>query len=341
MFALFSIRVKHASCAAIVMALLPFTANAEPEKLKFAFFASDREFAYSGVVKPFVDAVNPESKGLIEIAVYPGGALGRTYAQQAQLVLSGVADMAWVHPALTPEQFPDNAVLELPGMFRDAAEASRIFSQLANAGILKGYEDFFVIAAIGSDPVNIHTRTPITSLADLTGKKIRTSSRTEGAVLKALGAEPEVMPINEVANAINAGTIDGATASLEVLTDFGISRFATFHYLLNVGTIPLLIPMNRKKFESLPAGAQEAIRKYSGQWPTKRYIDTVAAYDAEILEKLKSDPRRKVIIPSDQDIAAARAVYDSVATQWAEASPRNGELLKIVKMEIAKMRSTR
>jgi TRAP-type C4-dicarboxylate transport system substrate-binding protein len=335
------ILMTRAFAAAIAIALLALPARAEPIKLKFAFFASDREFAYEGVIKPFVDAVNLEGKGIVEIELYPGGELGRSYTQQAQLVLSGVADMAWVHPALTPDQFPDNTVMELPGLFSDAKEATQVYTRIASTGLLRGYGDFFLIAAVGTEPLTIHTRTPIASLDDLKGLKIRTSNRTEGTALKALGMEPVAVPINQAADAINGGAIDGATAALEVLADFGISRFTTHHYLLRLGTVPLLIVMNRKKFDSLPEVAQNVIRKFSGAWPTTHYIESITTYDAKILEKLKSDPRRKVVYPSQQDLAKARSAFDSIVLQWAGRDPRNRELLTMVEMEITKLRSTR
>jgi TRAP-type C4-dicarboxylate transport system substrate-binding protein len=338
---LFPIFMARACCALIVSALLPFPAGAAPIKLKFSFFSSDREYAYESVVKPFVNAVNLEGKGIVEIELFPSGALGRSYAQQAQLVLSGDADIAWINPALTPEQFPDNSVIELPGLFRDANEAAQVYTRMAGSGSLKGYEDFFLIAAMSTEPLTIHTRSPIASLDDLKGKRIRTGRQTEVAVLRALGMEPVMMPIIPVADAINSGAIDGASAALEVLIDFGISRFTTYHYRLDLGTVPLAIIMNRKKFDSLPTAAQDVIRKFSGAWPVKHYIDAINAYDAEILERLKSDPRRKVIYPSPRDLAVARDVFDTVATQWAGSNPRNRTLLDKVDAEIAEFRSVR
>jgi hypothetical protein len=51
---------------------LPATANADPAVLKLAFFGSDRSTTY----KPFLDAVNAEGKGLVEIVLHSGGVLG-------------------------------------------------------------------------------------------------------------------------------------------------------------------------------------------------------------------------------------------------------------------------
>ena len=138
-------------------------------------------------------------------------------------------------------------MIELPGLFRDANEAAQVYTRMAGSGSLKGYEDFFLIAAMSTEPLTIHTRSQVACLDDLKGMRIRTGRRTEAAVLKALGMEPVTMPIIPVADAINSGALDGASAALEVLIDFGISRFTTNHYRLDLGTVPLAIIMNTGK----------------------------------------------------------------------------------------------
>jgi hypothetical protein len=50
--------------ALFFLVLLPAIANAYPITLKLAFFSSDRSTTYLASVKPFVDAVNTEGKGL-------------------------------------------------------------------------------------------------------------------------------------------------------------------------------------------------------------------------------------------------------------------------------------
>jgi TRAP-type C4-dicarboxylate transport system substrate-binding protein len=327
-------------CAVAACTLVPLAAGADSTKLKFAFFASDREYVYSPVVKAFADAVTLEGKG-VEIELFPSGVLGRNYAGQAQLVLDGTADIAWVNPSLTPELFPDNSVIELPGLFRDTREATGVYARLITSEALSGYSDFFVIAAVGTGPLTIHMRPPMAALGDLKGRKIRTLNRTEGAVLKELGMAPEVMPINRTAEAINRGTIDGATAPPAVLIDFGIARFTRYHYLLDLGAAPLLIVMNRKKFDSLPKASQDVIRKYSGEWAATRYIQATEAYETPILEKLKSDSARTVIYPSRPDLVAAHGAFKTVIGAWANQSSQNRDLLKLVHTEIAKLRSDR
>src|ERR1700689_2083919 len=152
-----------ARSALVSLLLLPGMAAAEPIKLKFSYYTSDREIIYLTAVKPFIDGVNAAATGLIEIDAFTGGSLGKSYAGQTQLVLDGMADFAFVNPGLTPEQFPDDTVMELPGLFRDVREASIVYTHLVASGALRGYEDFFVVGAIAGGPPSIPTRSPISS----------------------------------------------------------------------------------------------------------------------------------------------------------------------------------
>jgi TRAP-type C4-dicarboxylate transport system substrate-binding protein len=326
-------------CALFAFAMLPTALAAEPITLKLAFFSSDREGNYLEAVKPFVDAVN--ASGGVRIDVYLSGALGKSYPGQAQLVLDGGADFAFVNPGLTPDLFPDNTAIALPGLFRDAREATLVYTRMVASGALKGYEEFFVVAALGTGPVSIHTRLPVASLKDLKGKKIRAINPTEVAALKALDISPEILPINQTAEAISHGTIDGSTAEPQALVEFGVARVTSHHYMLRLGTAPLAILMNRKKFESLPNAAQDLIRKYSGEWLAARYIEAYDAKTNPIVEQLKSDPKRTVTLPSQADLDTAQAAFKTVMQEWQARNPHNLKLLMAVEAEIATLRSAR
>jgi TRAP-type transport system periplasmic protein len=328
-----------ARCVLFSFALSSCAAAAEPIKLKLSYYTSDREVLYRTAVKPFVDSVNTAANGLIEIGVFTSGSLGKSYPGQVQLVLDDVADFAFVNPGLTPEQFPDDGVMELPGLFRDVREASFAYTRLVASGALRGYADFFVVAALAGGPQSIHVRPPIAGLADLQGKKIRASNRTEGVVLNALGMSAEVIPITQTAEAISRGTIDGATAPAVILVDFGIARVASYHYFTRLGFAPLMILMNRKKFDSLPKAGQDIIREFSGEWLAKRFAETFEANNDVVTEQLKSDPRRTAIYPSPPEIDTTEKAFAAVKSEWADASPRHRRLLQAVEAEVTRFRS--
>jgi TRAP-type C4-dicarboxylate transport system substrate-binding protein len=328
-----------ARCVLIAVALLPVAAAAEPIKLKMAYFSSDREPPYVSVLQPFADAVNREGKGVIEVVPYSGGVLGRSYAAQAQEVLEGVADMAWVNPSLTPERFPDNDVLEYPGLFRDLREATLVYTRMAAAGALRGYEDFFVISALANFPLMVHTRPPIGSLLDLRGKILRVNNLVEANALKAIGITPVIIPINEVALAIGRGTLDGATVPPNALFAYGVSRITRFHYVAPLGAAPLLFVMNRKKFESLPKAGQDVIRKFSGESTVARFVETYDANNAQAMNDLKSDPNRALIAPPRAELDTLQATFQRGLEKWRDENPRNLELWKLVETELARLRA--
>ncbi|HLH94096.1 MAG TPA: TRAP transporter substrate-binding protein DctP [Xanthobacteraceae bacterium] len=328
-----------ARCAVTVAVLLPVAAFAEPIKLKMAYFSSDQEPPYVSLMEPFAEAVNRDAGGILEIVPYPGGVLGRNYSQQVQQVLDGVADMAWINPNLTPERFPDNEALEFPGLFRDLREASLVFSRLVAAGRLRGYEDFFVIAAGANHSLIINTRPPVEQLSDLRGKTLRVNNQIEGSALKSVGIKPVVVAVNEAALAISRGTLDGAVVSPNALFAYGVSRITRFHYDVPLGAAPLAFLMNRQKFESLPKAGQDVIRKYSGEKATEQFIATYDASNTQVMNDLKADPNRHVIEPTPADLDVLHTVFKSGIERWRNEDPRNPQLWNAVKAEIAKLRS--
>jgi TRAP-type C4-dicarboxylate transport system substrate-binding protein len=236
-------------------------------------------------------------------------------------------------------QFRDHEVMELPGLFRDMREATWVNSRLVAAGIMEGYDDFFVIASLATEPEGIHTRVPIASLEDLRGKRIRANNPIEASALAMLGMSPVVLPIGKTPEAIGRGTIEGAATALGPLIDFGLGRAVTYHYFLPLGASVRSILMSKAKFESLPKAGQAVIRKYSGMWLMERFLDADELYNAALVQQLKSDPQRTVMFPSQAETDVAKEAFRAVRNEWADASPHHRQLLTAVETEITKLRS--
>ncbi|HXD43812.1 MAG TPA: TRAP transporter substrate-binding protein DctP [Pseudolabrys sp.] len=327
------------ACVAALLALAPaLPAFAEPVELKFAFFAPEATDIFRYGIKPFVDAVNAEGQGVVSIKVYADGKLGKSLAEQSQMVLSGAADIAWVVPGQTPYRFPDNEALELPGLFHDVRDGTLVYTRLAAAGALRGYENFYVVAAFAVAPGLIHSRTKIGSIADLAGLKIRTNNAIEADALNRLGALPTVMPASMVSDALGKGALDAAILSPAGLFQFGGPQ-ATNHYLLTTGSAPLVILMSRKRFDSLPESAKTLIRKYSGDRAAAAWIESYGGSETRSIERIKSDPDRKAVEPSAADREAARRVYDALIEAYAAKSPHSRQLVTMISAELATIRS--
>ena len=88
---------------------------------------------------------------------------------------------------------------------------------------------------------------------------------------------------------------------------------------------------------ALPVAAQDIIRKHSGDWTAKHFIEAYAISDKVVMEMLKSDPHRTIVIPSPRDRDIAHSAFTALIAEWEASSPRNHELLTLVKAELAKL----
>lgn len=318
--------------------LLPFMANAQPTRLKFAVILPEAPVV-SEVFRQFADNVNRDAKGLVEVEVFVNGALGRNPQQQAQMVRDGVADIAWVILPQARGLFRETEVLELPGMFKDVVEASTVSGRMLAKGYFKGFEEFYPIGLVGAGPMSLHSRGRIRALTDVKGKKIRAAGPIESATIAALGAAPVGLTVNEVIEAVGRGSVDAVTTLPSMLFDFGFNQVTNTHYFIRMGNLPMAVLMNRQKFESLPKPAQDVIAKYSGEWLVTRYNESQGPYYASLIDQLRADPKRTVIVPNDSEVAAAQAQFRPVIQEWSGRSPRNQELLKLLEQEIAQVRA--
>jgi TRAP-type C4-dicarboxylate transport system substrate-binding protein len=255
------------------------------------------------------------------------------------LVLNGTVDLAFVNPGLTPELFPDESVVQLPGLFRDMKEASLAYTRLVASGKMRGHERYFTVAAIAIGPQYVNTRSPVASLGDLKDRKLRATNDIEAMTLSELGMAPKVIPINETADAISSGEVDGAAATPVSLVEFGLARVTRYHYLMPLGMVPLLIIMNRETFDKLPPAAQDVIRRYGGEWLAERSAQAFAASNSLALEQLRSDPKRILIVPSQTDLDLAQHGFRSVVDKWAAIDPHNREMLEGLRNKLAKLRA--
>jgi TRAP-type C4-dicarboxylate transport system substrate-binding protein len=323
---------------AAVAALVPLLATAEPVVLKLSFFGPDTEVNYAKAIKPWADAVNADASGALKIEVYPNGALGKSLPAQPQMILDGVADIAFVNPALVPGRFPDDQVFELPGLIANMKEGVQLYQELLKSDSLRGYTDYYVVGSFMNANAHVFSRRPIGSVNDLKGMKVRISGAVIGQTVKELGVVPVLMPPNEVVEAMGRGTIDATTTVPAALVDFGIDRVTSHDYLIQLGAGPFAVLMNRAKFDSLPRAAQDVIAKYSPGWINDVYVKNLSAYNDSVIEQFRADKKRTVVTPSEADLSVIGPVSEKVTADWAAKDPHNAQLLVKARELLARIR---
>ena len=136
---------------------------------------------------------------------------------QIDLIEDGSADVSWIFHGYNPGRFITTKLIELPGYEGDAEAASvahwRAYEQyLAEAGEHDGVR---VVALMTHGPGQVHMREPITSLADLEGKKIRIGGGVSADVGTALGAVGVQVPAPKVYETLSGGVADGVWMPME------------------------------------------------------------------------------------------------------------------------------
>jgi TRAP-type C4-dicarboxylate transport system substrate-binding protein len=326
---------------AVLVAGLCWSAAAEAEatKLKFAVFTPDKEMTFVNVMKPFAANVAKASQGAIEFELFPNGALGRDPGKQMKMVQDGVADLAWIIPSYTPGVFPDDEVIELPGIVRDSKEGSIAIWRMWEKGLIRGYENLVPLAIFTSDPYTVHTNFTMRKLDDMKGKKIRAAGPVASDSIKAMGGVPVGMPFTQITESISRGVIDGTLAHPIALFDFGVAKVATHHYLARFGTVTLSIVMNKAKFDALPQPAKDALLKYRGEPQSKAFGDMVIKRNNELVAQWSKDKKHQVVRLTDADEAAFNTTVAPVISAWEAKSARNKQLLDALQSELGKIRS--
>lgn len=311
---------------------------AEATRIRIAFHPPAASITYQGGIRPFAEAAMRESNGALAIELCPDAKLGGLLTTQIELLDNGAADAAFVIPGFTPERFPDNFVFGIPGLFRDIVEASLVFSRVVGTGVLRGYEGYQIIGAFCTEPFSLHAKKKLTTLADLKGMKLRAANKADEIMLRQLGADARIVPGDKILASIADGKIDGTTLHAGPLYDLGISKVTAYDYFLRLGCAPLTVLMSRASFRRLPAKAQEAIARHSGEWFARNYAKRVAAHNEELLAKMRGDPTRTVTHPPQAEIDAAESAFKPIVDRWLAENPRNGRVLEAVKAEIARYR---
>ena len=150
-----------------------------------------------------------------------------------------------------------------------------------------------------------------------------------------------VMPVNQIADALGSGAIDGAAVPPAMLAEFGVGRLATYHYMIHADAPTLALVMSRAKFDALPKPVQDVVRQYAGAWSVEQSNQFFEGVNARAMQQILDDPRRHVIFPSPTDRERIDAVFQSVIDGWTTRDSRNGQLLSKVREEVTQLRATR
>ena len=328
--------------AAIGMALAAGAAPAaEPVVLKYGWMGPATEPTYVRSMAPFGKHLTQQSNGTVKVDMYPGGALGKDPNAQLTDVLEGVLDIAFIIPSYTPGRFPDNELFEMPGIFRDAGEATLVMWRMHEKGMLRGYEGLHVLQLATTYPNLIHTKGAIKGLDDVKGLKLRVSGSIAADTVTALGAVAVGMPVNSAAEGVSRGVLDGTVSDWNTYAAFRLTDVAPVHLGVRMGQAPMLVAMTQARYDSLPQEAKDALGKIAYEKLSRE----VAAIHDEIAttwqDKVKTLRGHEMINLNEAQTATFETLTKPVVDAWIAKGPKNRALFDAVQTELATIRASR
>lgn len=262
-------RIARLAGASVLAAVLGAgAALAQDVVLKLHQFLPAQAPVPATVLVPWMDKIEAESGGRITFEHYPAMQLGGRPPELIDQVIDGVADVIWTLPGYTPGRFPRTEVMELPFMMTNAEAASRTFWALGEKYMFDTeLADVKVIGLFVHGPGVIHSKSPITSPADLAGVKLRAPTRVTNMMVTELGATAVGMPVPQVAESLSKGVIDGTILPWEVTGAIRSSELVTNHTEFPGAPLyaaTFLLAMNKGVYEGLPDDLKAVIDANSG-----------------------------------------------------------------------------
>jgi TRAP-type C4-dicarboxylate transport system substrate-binding protein len=331
-----------ASVAAVAaLVLLVPRAGAEEIVLKFATTNAPTSRLVTQNLRPFAQRINADGGGILKVETYDGQALANQ-GNHLDRVLADVIQIGWGLTSTFGGKFPRSDAGALPFVSDDSESASVAFWRVYKSGLLDAeYSDIHPLILSYLTQAGLHLRKPIKTLDDLSGLKIVASGWATGQAITKLGGAPLTIPLNEMYEAMQRGTADGAMVSWTSFNPFKLAEVTVYHVDTTLGTAPAFVYMAKKKYDSLPAEARAILDRHSGEAESRRFgawwdgekkagkADVVARHDAN----------RQIVELDAAHAAAWKAKTQSIQDQWAKNVPDGAKVLAAYKAELAKVKA--
>jgi TRAP-type C4-dicarboxylate transport system substrate-binding protein len=228
------------------------------------FFPSTHGQAKAG--ESWAQEVEKGTNGQVKINVLAGGTL--TPADQCfDGVVKGISDIGMSVFAYTRGRFPMIEVLDLPMGYPNGRVATRVANEFYKKFTPKELEGVKLLYIHAHGPGLLHTKTPVTTMEQLKGMKIR-STGLSAKIVEALGAVPVAMPQGQTYESLQKGVVEGTFAPIETLKGWKQAEvIKSTTDCSGIGyTTAMFVVMNLKKWNALPADVRKVMEEVSSRW---------------------------------------------------------------------------
>lgn len=251
-----------AALLATPLAFSTGTATAQaPIKLRFSHTVPESDSQHKAALE-FSKRVKDRTQGGVEIQVFAHSQLGNDVTLVTG-VRSGTIDIGATGNPFVTGLAPRLNALDLPYQFADAQQAYRALDGAVGRSLLDELSAHQIKGLafweIGFRSLGNNKR-PIQGADDIKGLKIRTTPNPSHLkAFQLLGANPQPMPFAEVFGALESGAVDGQENPPTLMLSSKMYEVQKYLSLTRHAYTPLVVIMNKARFESLKPEFQKVI----------------------------------------------------------------------------------
>jgi TRAP-type C4-dicarboxylate transport system substrate-binding protein len=262
------------------------------KELKMAHFLPPGHTLHQKVFLPLAEDLSKATNGELTIKIYSSGALGKGPVQQYKRVVEGVADITFCIHSYTATLFPRSLIVTQPDVERTAEEGTRKLWDIYDAYLKCEYKAIKVLGIWVMSPTSLITRSsPVRTIADMKGMKVRIGSPIQSEMIRSWGAVPVAMPVTKSYNALNTGIVDAVLIQSSALyKPWNLAEPAKYVTDNFPGPSSVVfLAMNKKSWNGLSNSQQAALNKLTGREFSIKASVIWSRLDTKGLEKAKSD----------------------------------------------------
>lgn len=269
-------RLAGISAVALMVGTLSTTAQAAQYTMRIGMATIND--AQQTFAEKYAKELEKRTNGQIKVQVFPAGQLGKIPTEIENLKLG--AQAAFVSP--TGFFSGINKAFEVP----DAPGIYKSFWHAQNAFTDPAFRDKFLklgkkagvvgVSIWNYGPTSIASRTPIRTISDMKGLKIRVlATKMESKIASVLGMTGVPMPFTEVLPALQQHTIDGCRSAISVMATAKFYTATKYVTVVQSGMIISVLWISTRWLDKLPKPLQDAVAK------TGRDLETWAGHNAQ------------------------------------------------------------
>jgi len=242
-------------------------AGAPPVRLKIVGGLADVS-QYVRYEEPFWRRRIPEaSGGRIQAEIVPFDRAGIRGQEMLQLMRLGVVPFGTALLAIVSTEEPEFNAVDLPAVNPDMPalrQTVALYRRHLQQLLAERYDT--ELLAVYTYPAQvIFCRRPFGGLADLAGRRVRTSSVGQSEMFTALGATPVVIPFAEIVPAIRSGVVECAVTGTLSGNAIGLHEVTTHVHSMAITWGLSVFAANRNSWNALPEDVRTVLREQLAQ----------------------------------------------------------------------------